>query len=166
MAIRGSGAGCQPARRLPIGATARVNNPPQDDILPHILKLTRYPIRIVCIMALSLLLAACTSVHAPVTLTFVDQGWATPKFNQERERVLLQFTGETGIQVKLLPSPESTREQLALWRELLGTGASGPDVYTMDVIWPGILNEYFIDLKPYFAGELSQQFPAIVASFT
>ena len=120
----------------------------------------------VSIVALSLLLAACTSVHAPVTLTFVDQGWATPKFNQERERELQQFTRETGIQVKLLPSPESTREQLALWRELLRPGVSGPDVYTIDVIWPGMLSENFVDLKPYFASEISGDFPAITARYT
>jgi trehalose/maltose transport system substrate-binding protein len=119
-----------------------------------------------CIGALSLLLGACTSVHAPVTLTFVDQGWATPAFNQERARELQQFTRETGIQVKLLPSPESTREQLALWRELLRPGVSGPDVYTIDVIWPGMLNENFVDLKPYFASEISGGFPAITASYT
>jgi trehalose/maltose transport system substrate-binding protein len=53
-----------------------------------------------------------------------------------------------------------------LWKELLGTGTSGPDVYGIDVIWPGILNEYFIDLKPYFANEMSLQFPDIVASYT
>ena len=91
----------------------------------------------VCIVVLSLLLGDCTSVHAPVTLTFVDQEWATTTFNQEREQELQQFTRETGIQVKLLRSPESPREQLALWRELLRPGASGPDVYTIDVIWPG-----------------------------
>jgi trehalose/maltose transport system substrate-binding protein len=117
-------------------------------------------------VVLSLLLANCNSVHAPVALTFVDQGWATPAFNQERERELQQFTRETGIQVKLLPSPESTREQLVLWRELLRPGVSGPDVYTIDVIWPGILNENFVDLKPYFASEISAGFPAITASYT
>src|SRR6202162_568769 len=119
-----------------------------------------------CILALSLPLADCTSAHAPVTLTFVDQGWATPAFNQERERELQQFTLETGIQVKLLPSPESTREQLALWRELLRPGVSGPDVYTIDVIWPSMLNENFVNLKPYFGSEISGGFPAITASYT
>ena len=121
----------------------------------------------VCIVLLSLLLAGCTrpSVHEPVTLTFLDQEWATTTFSKERARELQQFTRETGIQVRLLPSPESNREQLALWRQLLGTGASGPDVYTLDVIWPGILNEYFIDLKPYLANEISADFPAIAASY-
>jgi trehalose/maltose transport system substrate-binding protein len=39
-------------------------------------------------------------------------------------------------------------------------------VYGIDVIWPRILNEDFIDLKPYFASEISVQFPAIAASYT
>jgi trehalose/maltose transport system substrate-binding protein len=122
----------------------------------------------VCIVLLSVLLEDCTrpTVHTPITLTLLDQEWATTTFNEERERELQQFTKETGIQVKLLPSPESTREQLTLWRELLRPGVSGPDVYTIDVIWPGILNENFIDLKPYFANEISGGFPAITASYT
>jgi hypothetical protein len=51
-----------------------------------------------------------------------------------------------------------------LWQELLGTGASSPDVYGIDVIWPRILNEYLVDLKPYFADEISLQFPAIATN--
>jgi trehalose/maltose transport system substrate-binding protein len=39
-------------------------------------------------------------------------------------------------------------------------------VYGIDVIWPRILNEYFIDLMPYFANEISAQFPAIAATYT
>jgi hypothetical protein len=56
--------------------------------------------------------------------------------------------------------------EVALWKELLGTGVSGPNVYGIDVIWPGILNEYFIDLQPYFANEISLLFPEIAASYT
>jgi trehalose/maltose transport system substrate-binding protein len=87
-------------------------------------------------------------------------------FSEGRHQELEQFTRETGIQVKLLPSPESAREKLALWQGLLRTGASNPDVYGIDVIWPRILNEYLIDLKPYFANEMLLQFPAIAASYT
>jgi ABC-type glycerol-3-phosphate transport system substrate-binding protein len=121
----------------------------------------------VCIVLLSLLLEACArpSVHEPVTLTLLEE-WTTKTFSEGRQQELEQFTRETGIRVKLLPSPEAAREKLALWRELLRTGASGPDVYGIDVIWPWILNEDFIDLKPYFANEISLQFPAIAASYT
>jgi trehalose/maltose transport system substrate-binding protein len=121
----------------------------------------------VCIVLLFLLLESCarSSVHEPVTLTLLEE-WTTKIFSEGRQQELQQFTRETGIRVKLLPSPESAQEKLALWQELLGTGASGPDVYGIDVIWPRILNEYFIDLKPYFISEISAQFPAIAASYT
>src|ERR1700719_1142246 len=122
----------------------------------------------VCIALLSLLLQGCArpTVHEPVTLTLLDQEWTTKTFSQARQQELQQFTRETGIHVKLLASPESPREQLAFWRDLLGTGASGPDVYGLDVIWPGMLAESFIDLKPYFANEMSAEFPAVADSYT
>jgi trehalose/maltose transport system substrate-binding protein len=122
----------------------------------------------VCLVLLSLAVQDCTrpAVHQPVTLTLLDQEWTSKTFSEGRRQELRQFTRETGIQVKLLPSPEAAREQLALWRELLQRGASDPDVYGLDVIWPGMLAEYFIDLKPYFANELSAHFPAIVTSYT
>jgi trehalose/maltose transport system substrate-binding protein len=122
---------------------------------------------LVCIVLLSFLLEGCArpSVQEPVTLTLLDE-WPTKTFSETREQELQQFTRETGIRVKLLPSPESAREKLALWQELLGKGASGPDVYGIDVIWPRILEEDFIDLKPHFASEISAQFPTITAGYT
>ena len=121
----------------------------------------------ICILLVSLLLGGCAkpSAHEPVTLTLLEE-WTTKTFSEAREQELQQFTQETGIRVKLLPSPESARQKLALWQELLAAGASGPDVYGIDVIWTRILNENFIDLKPYFTGEISAQFPAIAASYT
>jgi trehalose/maltose transport system substrate-binding protein len=115
---------------------------------------------------LSCLLEGCArrSVHEPVTLTLLEE-WTNKTFNEGRQQELEQFTRDTGIRVKLLPSPESARDKLALWQELLGTGASGPDVYGIDVIWPRILHEHFVDLKPYFAAGISAQFPAIAASY-
>jgi trehalose/maltose transport system substrate-binding protein len=123
-------------------------------------------VRLICIVLLSFLLHGCTkpSVHEPVTLTLLEE-WTNKSFSEARQQELQQFTRETGIRVSLLPSPDSARQRLVLWRELLGTGASGPDVYGIDVIWPGMLSEYFLDLKPYFANEVSLQFPAMAASY-
>jgi trehalose/maltose transport system substrate-binding protein len=53
-----------------------------------------------------------------------------------------------------------------MWRELLQRGAPTPDVYGIDVIWSGIFNRYLMDLKPYFAAELSSQHPVVAASYT
>src|ERR1700724_3127698 len=119
-----------------------------------------------CIVLFSLLLGGCARppVHEPVTLTLLEE-WSNKAFSEARQQELQQFTRETGIRVSLLPSPDSARQRLVLWRELLATGASGPDVYGIDVIWPGMLSEYFVDLKPYFANEFSLQFPAIAAGY-
>src|ERR1700739_1796794 len=121
----------------------------------------------VCTVLLSLLLQGCTrpTVPEPVTLTLLEE-WSNNTFSVAREQELQQFTRETGIRVNLLPSPESARQKLVLWRELLGTGASGPDVYGLDVIWPGMVADYFIDWKPYFGDEVSSQFPAMAAAYT
>jgi trehalose/maltose transport system substrate-binding protein len=124
-------------------------------------------VRPICIVLLSLLLQGCArpSVHEPVTLTLLEE-WSNKTFSEARQQELQQFTRETGIRVSLLPSPDSARQRLVLWRESLGTGALGPDVYGIDVIWPGMLAEYFVDLKPYFANEVSLQFPAMAAPYT
>jgi trehalose/maltose transport system substrate-binding protein len=124
-------------------------------------------VRPICIVLLSLLLQGCTrpAVHEPVTLTLLEE-WTNKRFSEARQQELQQFTRETGIRVSLLPSPESARQKLVLWRELLGTGASGPDVYGIDVIWPGMLAENFVDLKPYFGNEVSLQFPALAGAYT
>ncbi|HEY6763928.1 MAG TPA: hypothetical protein VI386_04090, partial [Candidatus Sulfotelmatobacter sp.] len=96
----------------------------------------------------------------------LQEEWTNKEFSEARQQELQQFTRETGIRVSVLPSTDSARQRLAMWKELLGSGASGADVYGIDVIWPGILNEYFIDLKPYFANEISLQFPEVAASYT
>jgi trehalose/maltose transport system substrate-binding protein len=121
----------------------------------------------VCTVFLALLLGGCAREPAreSVTLTLLEE-WTSTTQSEARQQELEQFTRETGIRVKLLPSPESNWDKLALWQELLKTGAAGPDVYGIDVIWPRILNEYFIDLTPHFAKEISLQFPAMVASYT
>jgi trehalose/maltose transport system substrate-binding protein len=102
----------------------------------------------------------------PVTLTLLDSRWLDKEFNDWRDQELEQFTRETGIKVTLLPGPEAAIEQLALLRKLLDGGSSTPDVYSIDVIWPGMLAEYFLDLKSALAQEASSHFPALVANDT
>jgi len=97
-------------------------------------------------------------------LTLLDWQYTGETFAKEYEREFQQFTRETGIQVRFLPSPETPQQRLAVFRKLLGTGASNLDVYSIDVIWPGILSEYSLDLKPYFGNEISAVFPALAAN--
>ena len=104
----------------------------------------------------------------PVTLTFLDPEWShdLTERNVLPDERLLEFTRQTGIRVKHLPTPEPTLDQLDMAREVLREGASSSDVLGIDVIWPGTLSQDLIDLKPYFATELSSVGPDVVASYT
>lgn len=124
-------------------------------------------IRIVSILLLSLG-SGCSrhSSHQPLTVTFLDIEYDAPERLPGLAQDLQDFTRDTGILVNRLPRPEGSLNQLAMWRELLQKGGTAPDVYGIDVIWAGILNQYFMDLKPYFITELSSESPVVVASYT
>jgi trehalose/maltose transport system substrate-binding protein len=125
--------------------------------------------KIVSILGLLLfLLGGCSkpASHEPVTVTFLDIEYDNPDRLPGLANDLQAFTRETGIQVRRLPRPEGSLNQLAMWKELLQKGGPTPDVYGIDVIWPGILDSYLMDLKPYFATELSVQYPVVAASYT
>ncbi len=102
-----------------------------------------------------------------VTLVLMDQTWLDNQFQTRRHQELKQFTKETGIRVELVPAPEGAIEQLATWRSLLESGARIPDVYAIDVIWPGILADNLLDLKAYIPpAEIAAHFPELVANNT
>jgi trehalose/maltose transport system substrate-binding protein len=73
---------------------------------------------------------------------------------------------ETGNTVNVVSTPNSATERLALYQQLLAAGAADIDVFQIDVIWPGILGEHFIDLAQYSEGAEDQHFPSIVANNT
>ena len=126
--------------------------------------------KIAHILGISLISAAlgCSSPSSrnQVTLTYLDVEWDTPDAMPGLARDLQDFTRETGIQIRRLPRPDGSLNQLTLLRELLQNGASAPDVVGIDVIWSGILNEHLLDLKPYFASELGAQNPVVLESYT
>src|ERR1700722_6429019 len=100
------------------------------------------------------------------TLVLIEQNWMNSAFQDWRTQELKQFTKETGIRVKLLPAPEGA-EPLEVCRTLLETGAKIPDVYGVDVIWPGVLAENLLDLKAFVpAQEIARHFPELIANNT
>jgi trehalose/maltose transport system substrate-binding protein len=100
-----------------------------------------------------------------IVLTIIDQGWlgSGPRLAPEVE----EFTRQTGIRVQILPAPEGAVEQLATWRDLLDNRAETPDVYAVDVIWPRLLADNLIDLRPYVPDEdIAAHFPELIANYT
>ncbi len=112
----------------------------------------------------------CTeSAKSPraITLTLIDQSWADKESQARLNEELRQFTQRSGVRVEVLPAPEAAVEQLATWRKLLESGARVPDVYAVDVIWPGILASELVDLRSYVpAEEIRAHFPALIANNT
>jgi trehalose/maltose transport system substrate-binding protein len=104
----------------------------------------------------------------PITLTFLDPEWSHDSRERDasHEQVLTDFTKETGIRVTHLPAPEIASAQFDLTKDLLKRGSATPDVYGIDVIWPGMLSDYLVDLKPYFAAEFKEIDPDLIANYT
>ncbi|WP_029030831.1 ABC transporter substrate-binding protein [Salinarimonas rosea] len=72
----------------------------------------------------------------------------------------------TGNSVTVVSTPNSSTERLALYQQLLAAGAADIDVFQIDVIWPGILADHFIDLAPFMDGQQDEHFEAIVENNT
>jgi trehalose/maltose transport system substrate-binding protein len=125
--------------------------------------------RIACILLFSLILHGEHPLSKEsVTVTFVDPEWShdLTEHTVVADDRLKDFTQETGIGVKHLPTPETTLDQLDLVRKLLRQGSSTPDMSGVDVIWPGVLSEELMDLKPYLATELASINADVAASYT
>jgi trehalose/maltose transport system substrate-binding protein len=101
---------------------------------------------------------------APVTISFLDPEWSNLESYRSKpvREALLDFTRQTGIQVKHIPAPEDSGEQLELIRRLLEQGPGGPDVYVIDVVWPGILSQDLLDLGNQFSDELKSEDPDVL----
>src|SRR5262249_15924920 len=119
------------------------------------------------IFFLSMLLVSCGQpAREPVTLRY-PHGW---RFEPDRisTRVTLtqEVTQQTGIQVQELPAPDSTFDQLDLWRKVLEGDPSGIDLLGIDTIWSTTLDPDLTDLTPYSAAEISSLNPQLLPDYT
>jgi trehalose/maltose transport system substrate-binding protein len=77
------------------------------------------------------------------------------------------FTAKTGIKVNVFEGPALTNDRQAFYQQQLAAESADIDVYQIDVIYPGVLATYMIDLKPYIsADELKVQNQGIIANNT
>jgi trehalose/maltose transport system substrate-binding protein len=74
------------------------------------------------------------------------------------------WAAQNGHRVEFISTPHSSTERLALYQQLLAAGSSDIDIFQIDVVWPGILGDYFIDLTPYSKGAESHHFAQLVAN--
>jgi trehalose/maltose transport system substrate-binding protein len=106
----------------------------------------------ICALLILVAVRLCQSSSAfqpvrGITLTVAGFGYqAAEKLSSEG---LSEFIRNTGIQVQFLPSWGNSADQLSLILKTLGRHFSTPDVYLIDVIWPGTLHQHLLDLGPY-----------------
>jgi trehalose/maltose transport system substrate-binding protein len=72
---------------------------------------------------------------------------------------------KTGNTVKIVSTPNSATERLALYQQLLAAGSPDVDVFEIDTIWPGILGTHFSDLGGRIK-DTGAYFPPIIENDT
>src|SRR4051812_24054041 len=72
---------------------------------------------------------------------------------------------KSGHTVKVVSAPSNVSERLVLYKMLLAARSADVDVFPLDVVWPGIIGNHFIDLPPFATPEfLAEHFPAYIAN--
>lgn len=77
-----------------------------------------------------------------------------------------RWAARTGHEVRYFTAPVSTTDSLALYRQLFAARSADVDVIAVDVIWPGVIKDHLLDLRPYSKGAEKDHFPATVAAGT
>jgi trehalose/maltose transport system substrate-binding protein len=82
------------------------------------------------------------------------------------KRAAEQWARKTGHQVQVVATPNDASERLALFQQVLAAGSDKIDVFQVDVVWPGLLANHLLDLKPFSKGIEQSHFGAFVANNT
>src|SRR5215472_13712904 len=101
-----------------------------------------------CLLASAAIAPGCGARpdHFPA-LTLVGLGLDAGE--QLKHDALDDFTRTARIRVDLIPAWGTSEEQLTQISRLLNQLSNPPDVYVIDVIWPGTLGSHLLDLAPY-----------------
>jgi len=133
--------------------------------------LTRLPsFRILRAIALAATAAVCLALalrpaHAQAVEVSISCGAVGQELELCRDGAQA-WAQRTGHRVRIVSTPNSATERLALYQQLLAGGSTAIDIYQVDVVWPGILARNFIDLAPYANGAQKEHFAAIIENNT
>jgi trehalose/maltose transport system substrate-binding protein len=100
----------------------------------------------------------------PIELSFGCVGTETDQASCDK--FAAEYTRQSGVPTKAIPMPNQSSLALSIYQEAALTKAP-VDVYQIDVVWPGILANDVLDLKPYFSeDDLKDFFPRLVGNNT
>ncbi len=100
----------------------------------------------------ALLLALTTTLSAAgVTLRIAGPSTAVGGIGYWVKQQAEAWARETGNRVEYIDTPAETDARLALFQQYWAARSPEVDIYTIDVIWPGIAAPHALDLTPYFS---------------
>ena len=114
----------------------------------------------------SVLIAAACSRRPTTQPALTVVGFGLEAGERLRRDALNDFTASTGIRVDLIPAWGSSAEQLTEAARLLSRRSNPPDIFVLDVVWPGTLAADLLDLHPYDDGVTRAHLPALLANDT
>jgi len=82
------------------------------------------------------------------------------------ETAVARFVEETGIEVEVIPRPDSATESYAQYQRVFQGEDSSMDVGMIDVIWPGAFAQHLADLTDTFSDTIDQYFETVVENNT
>ena len=106
-----------------------------------------------------------TAASVPAATITIACGASSPEIEHCMKHAEV-WAKKTGHTVRNYTQPASATAALAVYRQLFAAKSGDIDIIRVDVIWPGILKDHLIDLKPYSKGSEAEHFPAIVANNT
>lgn len=112
--------------------------------------------------AIALLCAAGAAAAAEITIACGSVGTDI----EVCRKLTHEWAARTGNKVRIFLTPNSSTDQLALYRQQFGAQSGEVDVLMVDIVWPGIIKDHLLDLAPYAKGAQKQHFPALIANNT
>jgi trehalose/maltose transport system substrate-binding protein len=77
-----------------------------------------------------------------------------------------RWSAKTGHRVKIISTPNSSTDRLALYLQMLASRSESFDVLQIDVVWAGMLADHLVDLGPYMGRTPQAHFPALIRNNT
>lgn len=101
-----------------------------------------------------------------ITLT-IAAGTVGQELQTVKEQAVRYMEKHPNITVEVLDAPALSDDRLAFFNEVFADQSDQIDVMQIDVVWPGDLQKYLVDLNAYGANDYTEDhFPAIINNNT
>lgn len=78
-----------------------------------------------------------------------------------------RWSAKTGYPATIVSMPANAAERLALYQQFLSAKQASIDVFQIDVVWPGVLQDHLLDLTPHVPQEeIDRHFESVIANNT